>query len=171
MKQVKLTDTYHALLAMLATRPMEDVSITALCRKAHVSRTYFYREFGTFDAIIKKFQTQQMLQYLRSLPNSGRPNLATLMAKYFQLAKNGVENQQLLLKAGFYTTLVDTFATVFTLLIKNSLVPGKPAIVSAPYYIDFLSGAVVNMAVAWMAAGMPDSPERMGERVAKFLQR
>lgn len=48
-----------ALLALLAEKPLADVTVAELCRAAHVSRSTFYEHFGNvadvYDAIVREF--------------------------------------------------------------------------------------------------------------------
>lgn len=169
-KQQNLKAIYQALLQLMSQKPMIHISITELCQKAHVSRTYFYRHYQNFDQIILAAQTQAMRHYLRRLPSTAKVDLAPLMTHYFELTKTGVKTYQLLIKNNKINILLQTFQTVFQLLFKQKRLNNHGSKLAEPYYLEFLSGAVVNMSIRWVNGGLIESPEYLGQQVAKFVQ-
>lgn len=168
-KQQNLTAIYQALLQLMTDKPMANIAITELCQKAHVSRTYFYRNYHSFDDIIIAFQEQNMLNYLRHLPNARKINLLELMTHYFDLTKSEANTSKLLIKNGKLTILIKTFQTVFQLLIRQQRINNRTyAIFNEPYYLEFFSGAVVNVATDWLARGTPEPPEYLAQQVERF---
>ncbi|CAJ1230321.1 TetR/AcrR family transcriptional regulator [Lactiplantibacillus xiangfangensis] len=169
-KQQNLKAIYQALLQLMSQKPMISISITELCQNANVSRTYFYRHYQNFDQIILAAQAQAMLHYLRRLPSSTvQVDLATLMTHYFKLTKTGVKTYQLLIKNNKINILLQTFQTVFQLLLKQKRLDNHSSKLAEPYYLDFFSGAVVNMSIRWVNDGLIESPEYLGQQVAKFV--
>lgn len=167
LKAEKLTAIYHALLTLLADRPMQDISVTVLCRQAGVSRTYFYRTFGNFDAIISQYQQRAIVTYLRRSPGQVPLLLAELMTHYFEYVQHSADQQRLLLKSGRMMVLLQTFQSAFLFLLEHDRILKSPLLMD-PYYVAFLSGAVINLSVTWLQAGMPEPPQYMGQRIAKF---
>jgi len=169
-QQQNLKAIYQALLQLMSQKPMISISITELCQAAHVSRTYFYRHYQNFDQIILAAQEQAMLHYLRRLPNTVQVDLAALMTHYFELVKTGVKPYQLLIKNGKVNILLQTFQTVFQLLLKQNRIDSHGSRLAEPYYLEFFSGAVVNMSIRWVNGGLIESPTYLGQQVAKFIQ-
>ncbi|NLR09107.1 MULTISPECIES: TetR/AcrR family transcriptional regulator [Lactobacillaceae] len=165
-KQQNLEAIYHALLALMAKKPLAAISITELCQRAQVSRTYFYRNYQDFNQIITRYQMQNMLRYLRRLPRSTQVNLADLMTHYFELVQSEATTYQLLIKNGQLDVLLQTFQTVFQLLKKQHRIHGSR--INEPYYLEFFSGAVINVAVTWVTHGFVESPRYLGDLVARF---
>ncbi|MFC6182109.1 TetR/AcrR family transcriptional regulator [Lactiplantibacillus daowaiensis] len=167
VKQQNLVAIYQALLQLMTQKPMAAISVTELCQAAKVSRSYFYRHYTTFDQIILAYQEQNMLHYLRQLPNQSQVSLADLMTHYFELTQTEVATTRLLIKNGKLDVLVQTFQTVFKLLIKQNRVsnPRGMHIFEEPYYYEFFSGAVVNVAVNWVQRDMPEPPKYLGQQI------
>ena len=171
-KQQNLTAIYQALLQLMTDKPMANIAITELCQKAHVSRTYFYRNYHSFDDIILAFQEQNMLNYLRHLPNANKIDLPALMTHYFELTESEIETSKLLIRNGKMTVLIETFQTVFRLLIKQHRIDNRTyAIFDQPYYLEFFSGAVVNVAADWIARGTPEPPHYLAQQINRFANR
>ncbi|MFD1455686.1 TetR/AcrR family transcriptional regulator [Levilactobacillus lanxiensis] len=167
-KQQNLAAIYQALLELMMHKPLTDISITELCQRAQVSRTYFYRHYQNFDQIIRTYQTQNMLRYLRRLPRTSQVELARLMTHYFENTKSEAETYQLLIKNDKLAILLETFQTVFQLLIKQDCIEKHTSRLTAPYYLEFFSGAVINVTVNWVKNGFVESPEYLGQMVAQF---
>ncbi|WP_125572984.1 TetR/AcrR family transcriptional regulator [Levilactobacillus huananensis] len=167
-KQQNLEIIYRALLELMMSKPLATISITELCQRAHVSRTYFYRHYQNFDQIIAAYQTQNMLRYLRRLPRTDQVTLAELMTHYFEHTKMEAETYQLLIKNSKLDVLVQTFQTVFKLLVTQDRIGGHGPNVTNPYYQLFFSGGVINIAANWVNAGCIESPHYLGQMVARL---
>jgi len=170
-KQQNLATIYQALLELMMHKPMTAISITELCHRARVSRSYFYRHYQNFDQIITAYQTQNMLSYLRRLPRVSQVELADLMTHYFKNTKLEAETYQLLIKNGQLDILLQTFQTVFKLLIKQDRISGHSSRLNEPYYLEYFSGAVINITVNWVKRGFVETPEYLGKMVTQFTLR
>lgn len=168
-KQQNLTAIYHALLQLMSQKPLSVISITELCQQAQVSRTYFYRHYQNFDQIILAFQEQAILHYLRGLPTESQIDLIALMTRYFELTKSAVKTYRLLIKNGKIDILMQTFQAGFQLLLKQDRIGNHSPRLTEPYYLEFFSGAVINMSIAWVNHGLVESPAYLGQQVAKFV--
>lgn len=169
-KRQNLVAIYQALLQLMTQKPLATISITELCQQAGVSRTYFYLNYANFDQIIGAFQEQYMLHYLRRLPNQTQIGLAELMTRYFQVVQQAADTNRLLIKNDKYDIFVQTFQTVFQLLIKQNRISSASglAIFNEPYYVEFFSGAVVNVAINWMRRGMVEPPAYLGQQIERL---
>lgn len=167
-KQQHLAATYRALLQLMSRKPMSLISITELCQAAQVSRTYFYRNFGNFDKIIYIYQIQYMSHYLRGLPNTPKVTLTKLMTNYFEIIQQDAVNNRLLLQNGKSLIFTQTFQTVFVALLRQDRIATHSQIINEPYYLEFFSGAVVNLAATWLQHDFPESPAYLAQQVAKF---
>lgn len=127
-----------------------------------------YRHYQSFDQIIIAYQTQNMLSYLRRLPRISQVELADLMMYYFENTKLEAETYQLLIKNGQLDVLLQTFQTVFQLLIKQDRIGGHSSRLNEPYYLEYFSGAVINITVNWVKRGFVESPRYLGQLVARF---
>jgi len=171
-KQHNLTAIYQALLTLMSRKPISLISITELCQTAHVSRTYFYKNFGHFDQIITAFQQQYMLHYLRELPNTPKITLVQLMSHYFEIIQQDAANNRLLIQNGKSLIFTATFQTVFTALIHQDRIEASDRnILTAPYYLEFFSGAVVNLAITWLQHDFPEPASYLVQQVVYFAKK
>lgn len=110
-----------------------------------------------------------MLQYLRKLPRQSLIiNPAILMTHYFTLMKQMATTNQLLINNGKLNIIIETFQTVFTLLLKQQRIGKHSQIIMRPYYLAYFSGAVVNVLTTWLQGGMIETPQYLGQQVASF---
>lgn len=124
-KRQNLAAVYEALLQLMSQKPLSRISITELCQHAQVSRTYFYRNFTSFDQIILAYQKQAILQYLRQLPRQSKVKLQVLMTQYFTLMQQMAATNQLLIKNEKIQIFIQSFEAVFALLIKQDRIIGS----------------------------------------------
>jgi len=171
-KQQNLTAIYQALLTLISRKPISLISITELCQAAQVSRTYFYKNFGHFDQIITAFQQQYMLHYLRGLPNTPKITLAQLMTHYFEIIQQDATNNRLLIQNGKSLIFTTTFQTVFTVLIHQDRIQStNNDLLTAPYYLEYFSGAVVNLAITWLQHDFPEPASYLAQQIVCFAQK
>jgi AcrR family transcriptional regulator len=167
IKARNLTKIYQALLKLLAETPLSDISVSNLCRTAKVSRTYYYRNYHSFQEIIILYQTNMIKSYLRALPHHTKIGFPTLMTIYFELMKENADKTKLLINAGLVSTLVKTFSDVYHFLSSQKII--SPVAVSNAYFVSYISGAVIAVQINWMNHGMKESPTEMGIILNNFF--
>ncbi|WP_345753249.1 TetR/AcrR family transcriptional regulator [Lactiplantibacillus pentosus] len=169
-KQQNLTAIYEALLHLMSYKPLSMISITELCAHAQLSRSYFYRNFTSFDQIILTYQEQAILTYFRRLPRQSKITLPVLMTQYFTFMQQMAATNQLLIDNGKAQIIVQTFEAAYTLLIRHDriITVTDSTIHHQPYYIAFFSGAVVNILIHWQQAGMVEPPSYLAQQIVRF---
>ncbi|KRL01506.1 TetR/AcrR family transcriptional regulator C-terminal domain-containing protein [Liquorilactobacillus capillatus] len=171
-KSEKLIAIFQALIDLMRIKEVNSISITELTRKAGVSRTYYYKNFTTFDDIISEFEMLSIIRYLRCLPSHGQLKFSTLMEHYFQLSLNNIVSQVTLLRAGKEQVLIRSFVTTYQYLLQNNLLiaSSKNSRIDDKYWADFIAGAVINTSLSWLQAGTRETPKYMGQKLATFLE-
>lgn len=170
VRDQKLTATFTALIALMKMKKVENISITELCHKAGVSRSYYYKRFHSFDDVITQNEILGIIGYIRKLPKQRTISLETLMTHYFQLVKENANAQLTLIAVGKEQVLIKAFKTSNQYLEKHGVL-NEPTFrsIDNQYRTDFLAGAVVNMSITWLKDGMIESPEYMGRKVSEFM--
>ncbi|WP_344695531.1 TetR/AcrR family transcriptional regulator C-terminal domain-containing protein [Lentilactobacillus parakefiri] len=154
----------------MKTKRIENISITELCQKAGVSRSYYYKRFRSFDDVITQNEILGIIGYIRKLPNQQKISFETLMTHYFQLVKDNANAQLTLIAVGKEQVLIKAFKTSNQYLEKKgALYAPKFNSTDNQYRTDFLAGAVVNMSISWLKGGLIESPEYMGKKVSQFM--
>ncbi|WDF83278.1 TetR-like C-terminal domain-containing protein [Lacticaseibacillus pabuli] len=141
-----------------------------LCRHAHVSRSYYYKHFVTFDDVIRQAAFAESISYLRSLPDIASNQTNVKMAHYFELMARTRDERLILLRVGKQEVLTQTFATVQQYLYEHNYIQLPDGVNSRrPYWLEFLAGAVVNVAFRWLQNGCQETPAQMGQLIADFI--
>ncbi|AKP67803.1 TetR/AcrR family transcriptional regulator [Companilactobacillus ginsenosidimutans] len=160
---------YQALLEIMAGKPEEQISVTELCKRANVSRTYFYKNYSDYDQIILAAQKMKMLNYLRKLPNTQKIDVSDLMTNYFTMIKEDLPTYKLLVKNEKIEILLTTFQSVFQSLLQSDKIDNPNRALEQRYYLQFFTGAVVNMTLTWVKNGTKETPKYMGKQVQNFV--
>lgn len=168
---IALQATFHALLDLLRTRPEDRITISDLCAKAGVSRTYYYRNFTTFNDVIEEAMLDDSLHYLCSLPSLPTLDFSALMARYFQLIQHRREDYTLLAAVGKDAAMITTFINVYQYLLAHDRIKIHPnSNTTKRYWPRFMAGAVITTALAWIQDDSELTPEQLGATVAGFLK-
>lgn len=170
LKQQKLKAIYRGLLTLLQNRSLSDITISELCREAEVSRTYYYRNFSSFQEIIARYQEQSIISYLRLVPHATSIEFSKLMTVYFQLMGTHATETLLLINAGLTDVLISTFRRVYLFLIHHGyIVLSNTQRGKNKFFASFIAGAVISTEVEWLKSGMKESPAQMGVILKKMF--
>lgn len=169
-KQLNLNKTYKALLDLLADHQFSDISVSLLCRKAGVSRTYYYRNYHSMQEIISCYQEMTIESYLRILPHKMPLNFIQLMTAYFQLMQNQSEETRLLVNAGLTNTLIKAFRIVYLYLTEQGMIKRlNNSHRNNKYFASFMSGAVISTQIQWLDQGMQETPAELGRMLNQLF--
>ncbi len=166
----KLMAIFEALITALKTQKMADISVSALCRAAGVSRTYYYHKFKSYEDIIEQASLLNIVNYMRHLPHQENLDSATFIGNYFQLAQNMRSVQLTIFQVGQERSLILAFQTAFNYLLTHDFIDApQNDRIHQKYFSEFIAGAAINMSQRWLTEGMPESPAHMGQLVAQFM--
>ncbi|KRK48867.1 TetR/AcrR family transcriptional regulator [Secundilactobacillus kimchicus] len=170
VKLVKLKQLHTATLELLAQKPKNNITISELCRKARVSRTYFYRRYQTIEDVLLQYQEMEMMIYLRKIPNTDRLSFSFLMTAYFGLVETMASETLLLHRVGLDDVILGSFNTVHAYLNAHQKIRNRSSNrVKNRYFRTFMAGGVVSVAIEWLESGMPNTPAQMGQVMATLF--
>ena len=155
----------EALLKLMQTTPFEDITVTALCQEANVSRRVFYHLFSNKNDALHAMIDHRILASESYLP--GLPNPALRFFLYWKeqqsLLDALLENQLTgLLLERMLTIAMDEDYDVRRWLRTENTRRGRELLVFS------LSG-IIGLVYNWYLSGYERSPEEMADLLSQLL--
>ncbi|MBS6196685.1 MAG: TetR/AcrR family transcriptional regulator [Clostridiales bacterium] len=153
-----------ALLILLRKKPLENITIQEIATLADVGRVTYYRNFTSKEDILNFKLDKLMTEWVEKEMRVKDPTPYQLALKFFQFFAQNKELVQTLMQSELYLLLLRQ-------LIDKLTIYGTPKQIGR-YEQIFLSFGLCGIILTWMNTGMKESPEEMGEIVARnFLTR
>lgn len=155
-----------ALLQLLATKDLNEISVTAVVRRAGVSRMAFYRNFETLTDLLTAYFEPQITARFADLINQVDP--ATKLAAIGTYFAEFAPTMRLAQQRGFEFVIRDCFSRQMahfyhTLLAETSLTP-----VQQKYWVTFMSAGVYAIWREWLQTDQQESLETLHTLLATF---
>ncbi len=152
-----------ALLHLMSEKDFYDISITELVKRAGVSRTTFYRNYESREALLHE-TIDDLTQHVSALLHSAQRDNGIYDA-CLELFRELKENASLF-HALFSSKLsLDEFFSAPSLMEKIF-----PSGDDESYYKNAaFEGACLYIIKDWVLSGMPQSPERMADICSRIL--
>lgn len=156
-----------ALFGLLEDEPIEEITITKLCAKAHVSRRTFYMHYSNIFEIFEDFRDEMALKVYRALNNetSVSSDIITifdkiLMSNYQGFRQLCLNNRHHALIDDLHKMLFSTFQEVLEISDDDS--PKKLA-------LEYISFGIINSYVYWFKHPNFMSYEELNETNRKII--
>lgn len=160
--------TYHlvttALLALLAEKRYEAITVQDILERANIGRSTFYTHYFDKEDVLESIAEQMLAEFSQQAEVG--PGLVPSLALFrhvqqqhrlFQALLRG-RGEEVLWKAG-QAFLSKNIEQALTTAYAGKRAPGVPLAVVAQY----LAGAFLNLLKWWLEASMPYTPEQMDE--------
>ena len=149
-----------ALIRLLKTKELKDISITELTTLAGVSRTTYYRNYYDKEDVLQDLFTGLMREISAEIL-AAKTVYDTALAVFAGIRKNA-EVYRILMKANYAEAMLREITQ-----IASSDLPEDQ--VSEQMRIAFVTGALFNMIRVWADTGMHQTPERMADLYVGIL--
>ena len=163
---------WEALMAELAERPLEEITVRDICERAMVHRTTFYKHYADKYALLEQGM-RQMYDALVADEQHALPSAFSLdhPPPYFvRLFEHVAEHQQfyrLMLcgeGVGRFQQLVKEYVVgVAEAKARDWTQAHQPSGVPLVMHVQFLAGGVLSLLAWWLEKGMPLSPHQMAQ--------
>ena len=152
-----------ALIQLMQTQSIEDITVTALLERAGVSRAGFYRNYTSKEAVLEEimetFYEKLSIHFIHQLKTT---DSETRYIALFQYIKN-------------QSDFMDKFLSIKQR--NNHLIFSNPYVehhyahlpMTKQYCVHALWRGVREIAIRWAENGMKESPEEMGRLVANLF--
>ena len=144
----------QALFELLKKKPLQEISITDLVKKAGASRASFYRNYTSKEQIIEEYLQEVFVEISRRHKFTAENMVAETGSIFAELYEHRAA-LSVLSKAG-QLDLVDRYLYQETLdqILRLNVLNNK-------YQPYFFAGATSALIKAWIAFGFEESPEEM----------
>ena len=143
-----------ALIRLMKTKELKDITITELTKTAGVSRTTYYRNYYDKADVLQDLFSGLMREIAGEITAS-KTVYDTALAVFDGIRRNA-DVYQILLKAHY----AEAMLREITRIASSDLPENQPL---EQMRIVFLTGALFNMVCTWMDAGMQQTPEQMAD--------
>ncbi|HEV2235566.1 MAG TPA: TetR/AcrR family transcriptional regulator C-terminal domain-containing protein [Ktedonobacterales bacterium] len=163
---------WEALMAELATRPFEEITVTDICERAMVHRTTFYKHYADkyallergmrlmYDALVAEGEHIPPSAFSADDPPPYFVRLFEHVAEHQQfyrlmLCGEGVSQFQRWIK-DYVAEVVGARAGRLTLATDHAAFP-------LAMYVQFLAGGFLSLVTWWLEQNLPLSPHQMAQ--------
>ncbi len=143
-----------ALIALLADKPIEDISISELCNRAMIGRASFYRNYANKEEILKKHIEKIFREECINDRRDGDPLHETIKTIFSHFERHQ-ELYTLVNRRGLVWLLKDV---ILGLVGPKPEYPKELAYASA-----FVAYCIYGWIEVWFQRGMVESAEEMSE--------
>lgn len=156
----------HALIDLLNDIPYKKINITALTKKADVSRRTFYRHFKTIDELLDFILQQIAKQFYEFQLKQSPRNLEELIFIYFTYWENRKNFLEVLKQNDLLYRLQNTFVSMIQ---SSPYIDEQTDNAIIDYAVAFSSGAVWGLLVKWLENGAIQSTQEMSDIAEQIL--
>lgn len=142
-----------AMLALLAEKPMEDISISELCGRAGVGRTSFYRNYREKEDIIRAYMAHLSRDWLEPCKKNPDLSVRETVRAVFSHFERHRDFYGLLNERGLVYLLKDMILDLCGFDPQQDM----PAAYASAYAAFFLYGWIE----VWFRRGMRDTTEEL----------
>ncbi|MFB9275864.1 TetR/AcrR family transcriptional regulator [Cohnella cellulosilytica] len=168
---------HQALLELLKTKPLETVSVSALCRRGAISRGAFYLHYKSVEELFDE-HLRQLLQDLeesyyepyRRVPNLVPSLLDPSTIRIFHHVKKYQTFYEIVFgdksPLSYYYSLLEKIKS----LMRSSSGSDVPDDRNASLLFAYQANAMMGLLIWWHENGYAFSPEHMNEQLAALLR-
>ncbi|MCH4008885.1 TetR/AcrR family transcriptional regulator [Companilactobacillus sp.] len=155
-----------ALFQLLETKPLNEISVTQVVKRAGVSRMAFYRNFDTLDDLLTSYFEPQIEQKFTDIKNdiSTQDKMDSLGQFFTQMADTMV----LADKSGFEYIIQNIFNDQMRDFYESYIPTNNISDVSRKYWIQFMSAGVYAIWREWLLGGQQESLTTIHDILARF---
>lgn len=142
-----------AMFKLLEQKSFDKITITDIAKRAGVSRTAFYRNYATKEALVEDL-CQCLLDELTASVKSEcfRTNRKQWFENFFRV----IQENSVFFRAYLKANLRLTTGTITETIYPSSTIQEHYKIVAG-------EGAFISILAEWFLTGMPQTPEEMGD--------
>lgn len=162
----------NALLELLESTPLAEVTVTQVVQRASVARRTFYLNYASTDDVLREYMSIRFRDLVHTLEQRSSRAPARDAVAFYAFCREHAAFLRLLDKNGKQALLLDEFEYVLSesgvFDPANVVPPGTP-----PQAVRYAQAAVAAVlwrtTLEWLRSGMRESPAQMAECLSMLL--
>lgn len=155
-----------ALLTLMQSKKINEISITELCNKAGISRMTFYRFYIEKEDIIREYINKIGCFFSTNYNNLIDVDFYTYLILLFKELKKCVPLTKALLQSNISYIIQEFFIEIFS---KNTIPDGVGCNKYLPYTNHYFSGALWNIYVYWIKNDLKETEEELSKIICSII--
>ena len=151
----------EALIELLNTRPLNEISVRELCNKAGVGRASFYRHFQSKEEILERHAQSLIQKWAEEFEVAPDSRPWNVFESLFHHLKEHQSFYEALHKTGRDSILRAAIRTRIGLTSNLSNEDAYQKI----FFADGISGWVEE----WIDRGLPETPEKLNQQLGQYF--
>lgn len=153
------------LIQLMETKPLDEITITALVKEANVSRMTFYKYYTSKQEVLQDYMYEIMNDYMEETKQ--RTDIGVFrelkhIYHCFEFFKKHSEAIMILTKANMYSVIINALNDY----MDTYVLPSFPY---SRYELYYYAGALCNTYIKWIESGMKETPEEIAGMVYRHL--
>ncbi|MCI1983437.1 MAG: TetR/AcrR family transcriptional regulator [Bifidobacteriaceae bacterium] len=163
----------RAMTDLLRLRKFDKITVTDICKMAHVSHSSFYAHFSSKQDLVKKYEDRMLADVANDISSREHVPLREVILKRLSfLNSKGELIAQLLSKNGspeIQSQLEHDLIENFKRIVLPRMNVTIRTEVGERYLSAFLANAMLGVIQEWINSGRKESPERLAGLIDSIL--
>lgn len=150
----------EALMEIMREKPLCEITVNEICRRADLTRPTFYNHFASKDAVVESIMDDLLAQFVASLDGDRISSTEQMMRAYFAFWVERRELLSLFAENDLIPLMGDRLVPYLELIYL--LIPfdkGDYSTQELGFHNAFLSSGMVGVLKSWAEGGLVESPE------------
>lgn len=139
-----------ALLELMKTKRISEITVKEITKRAGVGRVSFYRNYSSKEDVIVRYMDELTIEWGKAFEQEENPNIIKSLFTYFYANKDLLN---LLYTSGLEHLILQS--------LRNICGPKPEQDNFHAYWQAIISGAIYSWCIEWIHRGMTETPEEI----------
>ncbi|GAA0459806.1 TetR-like C-terminal domain-containing protein [Alkalibacillus silvisoli] len=164
-----------ALLELLKEKPLEDITVTELCRNSKITRRTFYLHYNNVPHYFEEFIDHLLLELEDAITKTTQDRIENkdqLEPKMINLFEHVYENKEIysfIFSSSSKFSYYEMFLNKIKLLVKYSMKSRNLQQEKIDFKVSFYANAILGLVLEWYYEGFQTSTDDMNQALIREL--
>lgn len=158
-----------ALVALVLEHGYDAVTVRELTERAGVGYATFFRHFSSKEALLERLLEDTLADLLNQLESPEPLEPQETGTRVFRHAREHADRYRVLLRTGEVTGLLARCTQLSTAILSRTFAPKPGSVVPFEVAAYHLVYSFIGLIAWYLDAGVPHTPERMGEILEQLI--